>query len=95
MMTETEGSLFPRLQSLAGPLLAAMASKPEMLDPMRQFFKRVRQGMLSDGLPPDRSWLILATLDGLKFWKIFGLLQPSKSELGDIRRLILQIIEMK
>ena len=60
---------------------------------MRQFFKRVHQGMLDDGLPPDRSWLVLAALDGLKFWKVFGILQPSPRDLAALRKLLTQIIE--
>ena len=93
LMLDTEGSLFPRLQRVAGPLLGAVSSNPKMLEPMRQFFKRVHQGMLDDGLPPDRSWLVLAALDGLKFWKVFGILQPSPRDLAALRKLLTQIIE--
>jgi len=49
--------------------------------------------MLEDGLPPDRSWLILAALDGLKYWKIFQLLEPSKPDLARLRLLLTQIID--
>jgi Tetracyclin repressor-like, C-terminal domain len=93
LMMDTEGSLFPRLQRVAAPLLAAMASNPKMLEPMRHFFQGIHQGMLDDGLPPDRSWLILAALDGLKFWKIFQLLEPSKPDLARLRLLLTQIID--
>lgn len=55
--------------------------------------KGVHQGMLDDGLPPDRSWLILAALDGLKFWRVFGILQPSQQDLAGLRRLLTRIIE--
>jgi AcrR family transcriptional regulator len=92
LMTDKEGSLFPRLQSVAAPLLAAMAGNPKMLDPMRRFFQRVHQGMLDDGLPADRSWLILAALDGLKFWRIFRTLQPSEPDLARLQVLLTQII---
>src|SRR5512138_2973615 len=33
MMLDTEGSLFPRLQGVAGPLLGAVSSNPKMLEP--------------------------------------------------------------
>jgi Tetracyclin repressor-like, C-terminal domain len=89
----TEGSLFPRLQRVAAPLLAAMTSNPKMLEPMRRFFQGIHRGMLQDGLPPDRSWLILAALDGLKYWKIFQLLEPSKPDLARLRLLLTQIID--
>ncbi len=93
LMMDTEGSLFPRLQRVAGPLLGAISSNPKMLAPMQRFFKGVHQGMLADGLSPDRSWLILAALDGLKFWRVFGILQPSPQDLAGLRRLLTRIIQ--
>jgi AcrR family transcriptional regulator len=93
LMMDTEGWLFTRLQRVAGPLLGAVASNPKMLVPMQRFFKTVHQGMLDDGLPPDRSWLVLAALDGLKFWRVFGILQPSQKDLAGLRQLLTQIIE--
>ncbi len=93
MMLDTEGSLFPRLQRVAGPLLGAVSSNTKMLEPMQHFFQGVLQGMLADGLPAERSWLVLATLDGLKFWRIFGMLQPSEQDLAGLRRLLTQIID--
>src|SRR2546427_5628116 len=41
LMLDTEGSLFPRLQRVAGPLLGAIASNPKMLQPMQRFFQGV------------------------------------------------------
>ena len=64
-----------------------------MLEPMQRFFNGVHQGMLNDGLSPDRSWLVLAALDGLKFWKVFGTLQPSPKDLAGLRQLLTRIIE--
>jgi AcrR family transcriptional regulator len=92
LMLDTEGSLFPRLQRVAAPLLAAMAGNSKMLDPMRQFFQGVHQGMLADGLSADRCWLVLAALDGVKFWKIFQLLEPTQEDLAKLRLLLTQII---
>ncbi len=93
LMLDTEGSLFPRLQRVAGPLLGAICSNPRMLEPMQRFFRGVHQGMLDDGLARDRSWLVLAALDGLKFWRVFGILQPSPKDLAGLRRLLTRIID--
>jgi AcrR family transcriptional regulator len=93
MIMDTESPVFPRLQRVAGPLLAAVSSNPRTLEPMQRFFKAVHQGMLDDGLPPDRCWLVLAALDGLKFWRIFGILQPSQKDLAGLRRLLTRIIK--
>jgi AcrR family transcriptional regulator len=95
LMTDPHDSLFPRLQRLAAPLLMAMAGNQNMLNPMRRFFQRVHQGMLDDGLSPDRAWLVLAALDGLKFWRIFGVLQPKEGDVAGLRNLLTQIINNK
>lgn len=88
-----DGHLFPRLKQVAAPLLAAMASDPKLLDPMRRFLNKVRQGMCDDGLSAERTWLILAALDGIKFWRIFQLFEPSDSDLAKVRCLLEQIID--
>ncbi|MDO9104188.1 MAG: TetR/AcrR family transcriptional regulator [Methylovulum sp.] len=93
LMLDNESSLFPRLQRVAAPLLAAMAGNSQLLDPMRQFFQDVRQGMLDDGLSADRSWLVLAALDGIKFWRIFQLHEPNPVDLAKLRILLTQIID--
>ena len=93
LMMDEQGPLFPRIQRVAAPLLAAMASNPEMLAPIRKIFQEVHQGMLDDGLPPDCVWLILAALDGLKFWTIFRLHKPSKRDLEHLRHSLKQIID--
>lgn len=93
LMLDTKGSLFPRLQRVAGPLLGAIASNPKLLEPMRRFFQGVHQGMLDDGLSPECSWLVLAALDGLKFWRIFNILHPSPQDLAGLRLLLTQLID--
>ena len=93
LMMDPEDSLVPRLQRVGGPLLGAVSSNPKLLDPMRRFFQGVHQGMLDDGFPPDRSWLVLAALDGLKFWRVFGILLPAQKDLADLRLLLTRIIE--
>ena len=35
----------------------------------------------------------IAALDGLKFWRVFGILQPSQKDLAGLRRLLARIIE--
>ncbi|OAI26301.1 MULTISPECIES: TetR/AcrR family transcriptional regulator [Methylomonas] len=93
MLLDTEGSLAPRLQRVAGPLLGAASNNPKMLEPIQNFFQGVHQGMLNDGFPADRSWLVLAALDGLKYWKIFGILHPSEQDLAGLRLLLTRIID--
>ena len=95
LMMDSESTFFLQIQRIAAPLLAAMAGNSEMLAPMRQFFVGVQQGMLDDGMDSARSWLVLAVLDGLKFWKIFQIFGPSKTELAKVRLLLERIIDEK
>ena len=93
LMMSNRGPFFERLRRVAAPLLASMSSNPKLLDPMRAFFNGVRQGMLADGLAADTAWLVLAALDGLKFWKIFGLLEPAEADLAQLRNRLARIID--
>jgi AcrR family transcriptional regulator len=93
LMMDEEGPFLLNVKRMAAPLLTAVAGNAELLIPMRQFLQKVRQGMSDDGLPDDRAWLILAALDGIKFWRILHLLEPSSTELASIRALLEQLIE--
>lgn len=93
LMLDSNGPFLLRVRRMAAPLLAAVAGNADLLDPMRQFLQTVRQGMHDDGLSDDRAWLILAALDGIKFWRILHLLEPSGTELIKIRSLLEQLIE--
>jgi AcrR family transcriptional regulator len=93
LMMSGKGPLLPRLKQVAAPLLAAMASNPTLLDPMRSFLCGVRQGMMADGMPADTSWLVLAALDGVKFWRIFNVLEPSQADLEQLQGLLGRIID--
>jgi AcrR family transcriptional regulator len=93
LMMDEDGPFLLRVKRMAAPLLAAVAGNADLLQPMRQFLQTVRQGMSDDGLSDDRAWLILAALDGIKFWRILHLLEPSSNELAQVRALLEQLID--
>lgn len=93
LMLDDEGPFLLRVKRMAAPLLAAVAGNTDLLSPVRQFFKKVQQGMCDDGLPAERAWLILAALDGIKFWRILRFLEPSSTELANMRSLLEQLID--
>lgn len=93
MMDTGPNAPFPKVQRIAGPLRASVANNPEMLEPVRHFLKTVYQGMLDDGLSPERCWLVLAAIGGLNFWRIFEVLRPSRQDLAGLRHLLTQIVE--
>jgi AcrR family transcriptional regulator len=95
LMMDEEGPFLLNVKRMAAPLLTAVAGNEELLIPMRQFLQKVRKGMRDDGLSDDRAWLILAALDGIKFWRILHLLEPSSTELARVRSLLEKLIEIE
>jgi len=92
LMMDDKGPFLTNVKNMAAPLLAATAGDSNLLNPVRTFFQKVHQGMCDDGLPVDYAWLILATLDGMKFWRALDLLEPSSHERAGIRRILEQLI---
>ena len=93
MMLGGKGSFFPLLQRMATPLFVAIAGNPDLLGPMRAAYAELREGMIKDGLPPERAWLILSALDGIKFWRILQFMEPSGRELKRLRILLEKLID--
>ncbi len=93
LMMDNEGPFLTNVKQMAAPLLAATAGNANLLNPVRTFFQKVHQGMCDDGLPIEHAWLILAALDGMKFWRALDLLEPSDPERAGIRRLLEQLID--
>jgi len=92
LMMDNEGPFLTNVKQMAAPLLAATAGHSNLLNPVRKFFQKVHQGMCDDGLPAAHAWLILAALDGMKFWRALDLLEPSGPERAGIRSLLEQLI---
>ncbi len=93
LMMENKGPFLLNVKRMAAPLLAAAAGNSDLLIPVRNFLQKVRRGMCDDGLPDEHAWLILAALDGMKFWRALDLLEPTESERAGIRRLLEQLID--
>lgn len=93
LMLDDEGPFLTNVKRMAAPLMAATAGHSSLLNPVREFFQKVHREMLDDGLPSERAWLILAALDGMKFWRALDLMKPSASERDGIRSLLEQLID--
>lgn len=93
LFMDSNDRFFSHLKRMATPLLVAVAGNPELLAPMKSFFHKVYLGMIGDGLPPERAWLLMAAMDGIKFWQILRIMEPSDRELTEVRELMEQIID--
>ena len=75
-------------ERLRRALLAAVSSKPSLLEPVRTNFKRWRIELEKDGLPKGVSLLALAVMDGVCFWKMFQMHDPSVADIASLKRIL-------
>jgi AcrR family transcriptional regulator len=72
-------------------LIAALATNPHLLEPMRQHYRTWQTRVERDGLPPALATVLRLAMDGLWFADLFGLASPS----GKLREeVILTILTM-
>ena len=72
-------------------LIAAIATNPHLLEPMRQHYRTWQACVESDGLPLALATTLRLAMDGLWFADLFGLASPS----GKLREeVILTILTM-
>lgn len=93
LMMDDEGPFLTNVKRMAAPILAATAGNSDLLNPARIFLEEIRRGMCDDGLPNSQAWLILAALDGMKFWRALDMPEPSRAERADIRTLLENLID--
>ncbi len=74
-----------------GAMLAAIASNPRLLDPVRSWYERWRRETESDGLAPERALLALASVDALMFWRLFDTWTPPEAEVAAMHRLVREL----
>lgn len=75
-------------ERLRRALLAAVSSKPSLLEPVRTNFKRWRNELENDGLPKGVSLLALAVMDGVCFWKMFQMHDPSAADIASLKAIL-------
>ena len=75
-------------ERLRRALLAAVSSKPSLLEPVRTNFKRWRIELEKDGLPKGVSLLALAVMDGVCFWKMFQMHDPSVADIASLKAIL-------
>lgn len=69
-------------------LIAAIATNPELLAPLRQHFALWQEQAVHDGLPPALATLLRLAIDGLWFADLFQLAPPE----GEMREQVLQLL---
>lgn len=77
-----------RERRMAAGLLAAVATRPALLAPVRQAYRGWLKDARADGLPPGQALTVLAALDGLWFWGLFGLVDLSPARIKELRRAL-------
>ena len=77
-----------RERRMAAGLLAAVATRPALLAPVRQAYREWLKEAYADGLPAGQAITVLAALDGLWFWGLFGLVDLSPARIKELRRAL-------
>lgn len=75
---------------MSAALLAAVANQPKLLVPVQAAYAQWMKAIASDGLPPDRTLAVFAALDGIWFWNLFGIYQPSTKQLRAVRQVLME-----
>lgn len=69
-------------------LIAAIATNPELLAPLRQHFALWQEQAVHDGIPPALATILRLAIDGLWFADLFQLAPPE----GDLREEVLRLL---
>lgn len=77
-----------RERRMAAGLLAAVATRPALLAPVREAYRQWLKEACADGLPSGQAIAVLAALDGLWFWGLFGLVDLPAARIKDVRRAL-------
>lgn len=74
-----------RRERAGAAVLAAMASEPELLEPLRRAFDRWQQAVATDGVDPVRATVARLAADGIWLVDLFGfapLAEPLRSQVA-------------
>jgi AcrR family transcriptional regulator len=75
-----------RRERAGAAVLAAMASEPQLLEPLRTSFDRWQQRLITDGVDPVQATVARLAADGLWLGDLFGfapLDEPLRSQVAD------------
>lgn len=75
-------------ERLRRALLAAVSNKPSLLEPVRANVRKWITELESDGLPKGYSLLALAVMDGVCFWKMFQMHNPSTADIAGLKNIL-------
>jgi AcrR family transcriptional regulator len=79
----------------AAVLLAAFHHDPALIDPIREFFARVRARVAEEGGPPGVAAAVMLAGDGLFMARLFRLYDPGAEELAALRATLVGLLEAK
>jgi AcrR family transcriptional regulator len=80
-------------QRAAAVFLAAFHHDPALLEPIRAVFRRIRERLRADALPPGHALAVMAAGDGLFMAQVFGLYAPEAEEMAALRAALATLAE--
>jgi AcrR family transcriptional regulator len=82
-------------QRAAAVFLAAFHHDPALLDPIRAVFRRVRDRLREDALPPGHALAVMAASDGLFMAQVFGMYEARPEEMATLRAALATLAEAR
>ena len=83
----------PSPGALSAGLLAAIATNPALLGPIRERFAAWQARAVADGIDPALATLLRLATDGLWFSELCALAPPAASLRNDVRDLLLRFTQ--
>lgn len=80
-------------QRAAAVFLAAFHHDPALLDPIRAVFRRMRDLLRQDDLPPGHALAVMAAGDGLFMAQVFGMYEALPEEMAALRVALSKLVE--
>ncbi len=77
-----------KVDPLSAGLVAAIASDPDLLEPLRERYLVWQERLDADQLPPGQADLVRLAVDGLWLSALAGLPLPDDRRRADLRRLL-------
>lgn len=75
-------------------LVAALVHDPRHVAPIREVRRYLASRLANDGVPEDLAELLLLTIDGLWFGRLFGVAEPSQASLRAIREHLERLMKI-
>lgn len=81
------------MRTISQAIFAALAQDPELVKPMQDTYKEVRERLKEDGLPEGVAEVVISVLDGLWFTWVLGISSVGRERLENLGQVLNDLID--